>query len=202
MADVIERCLTLRTKYFQFRCASSWSNMTASCCRNLFGLPDPEELQRDLRQQEDRLQYQSRERWNYDFQSGCPLPGRFVWQRVASDEREPETCGRIPVERLEPADQTSKSETTVLGRGIEHQHSIPSFTGSCVVSDVVTVSPFSPVGASNKKHRSSPPHSHAGRAKQPRHSRRRTVAKSHNSSGAARVTGRCSLVCLSHDFCK
>ncbi|NXA39559.1 CDN1A inhibitor, partial [Eudromia elegans] len=53
---------------------------SSKVCRSLFGPVDHQQLQSDvqalLRQQLEA----ARRRWNFDFEAGTPLEGRFAWE--------------------------------------------------------------------------------------------------------------------------
>jgi len=204
MADVVDRqILSLTQKYnLHFRSASS-PIMAASCCRNLFGQPEPGELQRDLQLHRDHLHRQSVQRWNFDFESERPLSGRFDWQLDTAATRETESCGRLPLtedsndddqsggERLHPVQIPSYSDTTVLcsTTPATHQPGIQSLTGSSAASTYVPdfVLPTRRKRRTNQQ----PTKERCGSAS----ARRRTVGKRRSqlvqSAGAARVTGTC-----------
>ena len=211
MADVFGSRLTLPSKCFRFRSgsvASSSSSMADSCRRCLFGRPDPDELQRDLQQHRQRLERQNVERWNYDFESGRPLFGRFDWQPIVVAKRKPESCGRRPPEenrsdddddigdkRLELAKTSTYSDQTAVGTTTtpSEQLSIPSLT---VASAAAVDGPYVPTlpRKAGRKRRRNTPGGDAGKLKQSRHSaRRRTIVRRRaelvNTAGAARVTG-------------
>ena len=204
MADVVEQYLTLPS-YKCFRASPTTMAASASCCRDLFGRPDPDELRRDLQMHRDRLHRQSVERWNFDFESGHPLSGgRYAWQldaaaaAGAAATREPTSCVGLPTreedddddqtpgaERLEPIQIPSNSDgaTTPPAR----RHGIPSSTDSSADVPVCPVPPRRKRGRDKSRD--------AGTAKQRRASTgRRTVARRQaklvHSAGAARVTGK------------
>ncbi|XP_035484469.1 cyclin-dependent kinase inhibitor 1Ca [Scophthalmus maximus] len=53
-----------------------------SACRSLFGPVDHEQLRRDLALRLSEVAEQDSRRWNFDFQAGAPLPGRFQWEET------------------------------------------------------------------------------------------------------------------------
>lgn len=53
-------------------------------CRSLFGPVDHDQLRRDLKLRVMEIVDQDRRRWNFDFQTETPLPGRFQWEEVAT----------------------------------------------------------------------------------------------------------------------
>uniref|UniRef100_A0A8C8RH07 Cyclin-dependent kinase inhibitor 1B n=1 Tax=Pelusios castaneus TaxID=367368 RepID=A0A8C8RH07_9SAUR len=57
-------------------------NPKPSACRNLFGPVSHDELSRDLLRYHREMEEACQKKWNFDFQSYKPLPGRFEWQAV------------------------------------------------------------------------------------------------------------------------
>lgn len=55
-----------------------------SVCRSLFGPVDREQLRRDLKQRLKEISEQDSRRWNFNFQTETPLPGRFQWEEIPS----------------------------------------------------------------------------------------------------------------------
>ncbi|CAN9506644.1 unnamed protein product [Ophioblennius macclurei] len=53
--------------------------------RNLFGPVDHDQLRRDLKLQLREMMEQDSRRWNFDFESETPLPGRFQWEETPAD---------------------------------------------------------------------------------------------------------------------
>lgn len=52
----------------------------------LFGEPDHESLQSDLREQFREIRQADELKWNYDFSHDMPLPGgRYKWEKVSAD---------------------------------------------------------------------------------------------------------------------
>jgi len=213
MADAISNFLTLSSKYIRFRSesvTSSSPSMAGSCRRCLFGRPDAGELRRDLELIRERQQRQSVERWNYDFESGLPLPGRFDWQSVITARRDWESCGRLSLYedrrdhddqngggRLEPVESSKYSDKSAPAAITipPQQHVIPSLTGASAAAVDVQRVPVPSAGAGKKRRRNSPRSDDGCSLKQPRHSRRRRTVARHraqlvNTAGAARVTGR------------
>ena len=58
-------------------------------CRCLFGV-DHEETRKTLNRENERLESDNNERWNFDFTSETPIiNGKFTWMKVAVDEEIP-----------------------------------------------------------------------------------------------------------------
>lgn len=53
-----------------------------SVCRSLFGPVDHDQLRRDLKMKLKEITEQDSRRWNFNFQTETPLPGRFQWEEV------------------------------------------------------------------------------------------------------------------------
>ncbi|KAM4593898.1 uncharacterized protein PAE49_010655 [Odontesthes bonariensis] len=56
-----------------------------SVCRSLFGPVDHEQLQRDLKLKLWEIAEQDSRRWNFNFLSETPLPGRFQWEEMPAN---------------------------------------------------------------------------------------------------------------------
>uniref|UniRef100_A0A672GRC2 Cyclin-dependent kinase inhibitor domain-containing protein n=1 Tax=Salarias fasciatus TaxID=181472 RepID=A0A672GRC2_SALFA len=56
-----------------------------SVCRNLFGPVDHEQLRRDLKLKLREITERDSRRWNFNFESGTPLPGSFQWEETPAD---------------------------------------------------------------------------------------------------------------------
>ena len=216
MADVVDCVLTLPSKYFCFRSASSL-NMAGSCRRCLFGRPDPDELRRDLEHHLDRQERQNVEKWNFNFKSGRPLPGRIDWQLVDTTERDRQKCGRLslredrgsddddPVSgaaRLEAvATSTYCNQTTPCATATSPTQS--SLTGGSASAVDLPQCPLPPSDDRRRRGRNPPSRGGSSKSKQSRlHStRRRTIARRRqqlvSTAGAARVTGQCHQYCIS-----
>ncbi|KAK7913424.1 hypothetical protein WMY93_013635 [Mugilogobius chulae] len=79
---------------------------TGTARRSLFGPVDHEQLRRELSQRLRDITEQDCRRWNFDFQSHAPLPGRFQWQEVSAG------CTAdfyLQENRETPKDQTQRS---------------------------------------------------------------------------------------------
>jgi len=64
--------------------------------RALFGPTDPEENIRFVRQELKKHKEIQSNRWNFDFESGRPLKGRFEWDQVPRDQIHPVyNCSRL-----------------------------------------------------------------------------------------------------------
>ena len=215
MADVVDCRLTLLSKYFCFRSASSL-NMAGSCRRCLFERPDPDELRRDLEHHLDRQERHNVEKWNFNFKSGRPMPGRIDWQVVDTVKRDRQNCGTLSLKedrgddddlisgtaaRLEAvATSTYSSQTTPCATATSPTQS--SLTGGSASTVDLPQCPLPPSDASRRRGRNPPSRGESGKSKQSRHhgTRRRTIARRRqqlvSTAGAARVTGEClRIVC-------
>ncbi|KAM9861143.1 uncharacterized protein ACBR49_003857 [Aulostomus maculatus] len=56
-----------------------------SVCRSLFGPVDHDQLRRDFKQKLREIAQQDSSRWNFNFQTETPLPGRFQWEEIPAD---------------------------------------------------------------------------------------------------------------------
>lgn len=56
-----------------------------SVCRSLFGPVDHDQLRRELKLKLKEIGEQDSRRWNFNFQTETPLPGRFQWEEIPSD---------------------------------------------------------------------------------------------------------------------
>ncbi|KAG7242649.1 hypothetical protein INR49_020022 [Caranx melampygus] len=56
-----------------------------SVCRSLFGPVDHDQLRRDLKLKLREIAEQDSRRWNFNFQTDMPLPGRFEWEEMPAD---------------------------------------------------------------------------------------------------------------------
>lgn len=56
-----------------------------SVCRSLFGPVDHDQLRRELKLKLKEISEQDSRRWNFNFQTETPLPGRFQWEEIPSD---------------------------------------------------------------------------------------------------------------------
>lgn len=54
-------------------------------CRRLFGPVDHDQLRRDLKEKLREITEEDSRRWNFNFQSETPLPGRFQWEEIPAD---------------------------------------------------------------------------------------------------------------------
>ncbi|KAI3376907.1 hypothetical protein L3Q82_000154 [Scortum barcoo] len=61
-------------------------NPRESVRRSLFGPVDHDQLRRDLKQRLREITEEDSRRWNFDFQTETPLPGRFQWEEVPADQ--------------------------------------------------------------------------------------------------------------------
>ncbi|XP_072237301.1 cyclin dependent kinase inhibitor 1Ca [Leuresthes tenuis] len=56
-----------------------------SVCRSLFGPVDHEQLRQDFKLKLWENTEQDSRRWNFNFQSETPLPGRFHWEEIPAN---------------------------------------------------------------------------------------------------------------------
>uniref|UniRef100_A0A3Q0SQ91 Cyclin-dependent kinase inhibitor domain-containing protein n=1 Tax=Amphilophus citrinellus TaxID=61819 RepID=A0A3Q0SQ91_AMPCI len=56
-----------------------------SVCRSLFGPVDHGQLHLDFKLKLKEITEQDSRRWNFNFESETPLPGRFQWEEVSVD---------------------------------------------------------------------------------------------------------------------
>ncbi|KAF7656439.1 hypothetical protein LDENG_00041260 [Lucifuga dentata] len=74
-------------------------------CRTLFGPVDHEQLSRDLKQKLEEIEEQDGRRWNFNFQTETPLPGRYQWEQI------PASCSAAFYRELEqPQDPAEDSD--------------------------------------------------------------------------------------------
>ncbi|XP_028397044.1 uncharacterized protein LOC114520898 [Dendronephthya gigantea] len=59
--------------------------ISRSCCRNLFGPIDHEQLRTELETELKRITDEKKRRWNFDFVKLKPLDGDFSWQRIGDN---------------------------------------------------------------------------------------------------------------------
>ncbi|GIY25435.1 uncharacterized protein CEXT_654081 [Caerostris extrusa] len=93
------------------RPGDSQGGVRAGVCRRLFAedpSTDPSSL---LRSMEEQLRNRDKERWNFDFQTGTPLPGRYQWVAVGkASPAAKRTEERVVAEAVRP--QTTKTSST------------------------------------------------------------------------------------------
>lgn len=75
-----------------------------SVCRQLFGPVDHVQLRADLLREKEKLGVDNNQTWNFDFENGVPLVGKYVWERLF-----PKVNGDRTVSRF--TDQVSEMET-------------------------------------------------------------------------------------------
>lgn len=56
-----------------------------SVCRQLFGPVNHEQMRADLLREKRKLCDENTRAWNFDFENGIPLVGRYVWERICSN---------------------------------------------------------------------------------------------------------------------
>uniref|UniRef100_A0A4W5PGB7 Cyclin-dependent kinase inhibitor 1Ca n=1 Tax=Hucho hucho TaxID=62062 RepID=A0A4W5PGB7_9TELE len=54
-------------------------------CRNLFGLVDHDELNRDMKSKMREISCSDERRWNFNFEADVPLSGDYVWEETPVD---------------------------------------------------------------------------------------------------------------------
>lgn len=57
-------------------------NPSRSVCRQLFGPVNHEQLRADLLRERRKMNDENTQTWNFDFENGVPLVGRYVWERL------------------------------------------------------------------------------------------------------------------------
>ncbi|XP_070761400.1 cyclin dependent kinase inhibitor 1Ca [Enoplosus armatus] len=77
-----------------------------SVCRSLFGPVDHEQLRRDLKLKLKEITEQDGRRWNFNFQTETPLPGRFQWEEIPAD-----CAAALYQESAQPKDAVCASDT-------------------------------------------------------------------------------------------
>ena len=55
-----------------------------SVCRQLFGPVNHEQMRADLLREKRKMNEENAQKWNFDFENGVPLVGRYVWERFCS----------------------------------------------------------------------------------------------------------------------
>lgn len=55
-----------------------------SVCRQLFGPVNHEQMRADLLREKRKMSEEDAQTWNFDFENGVPLVGRYVWERICS----------------------------------------------------------------------------------------------------------------------
>ena len=75
-----------------------------SVCRQLFGPVNHEEVKAVLLREKKKLCDENTQTWNFDFENGIPLVGRYVWERI---------CTRLTKDRPVSSfpDRVSETET-------------------------------------------------------------------------------------------
>ena len=61
--------------------------------RCLFGKPDRETIERNENERQDMLKKEAeeqKEKWNFDFETGTPLQGRYQWEKVEAEKPDKE----------------------------------------------------------------------------------------------------------------
>ena len=78
VARVVRQSSMESQQYFEL-------GISRSCCRNLFGPIDHEQLRAELDSELKRIADEKKRRWNFDFLKAEPLDGDFLWQRIGDD---------------------------------------------------------------------------------------------------------------------
>ncbi|XP_035226464.1 uncharacterized protein LOC118198799 [Stegodyphus dumicola] len=87
-----------------------------SVCRKLFACEDPTaDRSRLLRRMEEEIRRQDSDRWNFDFTTETPLPGRYQWVRVSQEVSAPASSQTV-VEECVPSDSATTSKTSQVGQ--------------------------------------------------------------------------------------
>lgn len=98
-----------------------------SVCRQLFGPVNHEQMREDLLREKRKLTEENTARWNFDFENGIPLVGKYVWERIrpnltkempisSCDDRVSETAKREHSCRFSlPSAETTTTSTTSSG---------------------------------------------------------------------------------------
>lgn len=67
-----------------------------SVCRQLFGPVNHEQLRADLLREKKKLCDENTQKWNFDFENGVPLVGKYVWERLCSTLTKEKTVSSLP----------------------------------------------------------------------------------------------------------
>ena len=80
-----------------------------SVCRQLFGPNDHEQVRADLLRDKRKLLEEATRTWNFDFENGIPLVGRYVWERMFSELTREIEASRFssPVSETEASNERS-----------------------------------------------------------------------------------------------
>ena len=81
--------------------------------RCLFGPVDHDEQRKFIRKQLEEIESQDRSRWNFDFKKQCPLPGKYVWQKV-EDQEVPEAYRMPHLDRATPVRHPPHTVTSTV----------------------------------------------------------------------------------------
>jgi len=107
--------------------------------RALFGPTDPEENIRFVRQELKKHKEIQSSRWNFDFERGQPLKGRFEWDQVPRDQIHPVyNCSRL--EYLS-SNEVSVQQENIQNTPLEHSmlgHSVLKTTRTGSIDDLKT----------------------------------------------------------------
>lgn len=67
-----------------------------SVCRQLFGPVNHEQMRADLLREKRKMSDENAQTWNFDFENGVPLVGRYVWERICSTSTKEKTGSILP----------------------------------------------------------------------------------------------------------
>jgi len=100
-------------------------NMKSKVCRCLFGMPDHEEVRKDLDQELRKISKDMKSTWNFDPDMEQPLPGRYMWT-LADDVPEFYTKGYRPTKFTKRTLVDSSVETEAQNSGSDSETETPS----------------------------------------------------------------------------
>lgn len=80
--------------------------------RCLFGPPDAEKTKLDLKALMDDVDQQNKLRWNFDFQKGVPIAGRFKWEPLDLADADRNGGSETQQKPVEEEDSTKKEGQT------------------------------------------------------------------------------------------
>lgn len=67
-----------------------------SVCRQLFGPVNHEQLRADLLRERRKMCDENTQTWNFDFENGVPLVGRYVWERICCNLSREKPSSSLP----------------------------------------------------------------------------------------------------------
>ncbi|CAG0891975.1 unnamed protein product [Cyprideis torosa] len=99
--------------------------------RCLFGAADPAENAAFLKREWEKLHQEMKERWNFDFQTGHPLGGRYEWQPASVDRVPCRSEGGSPrEEEEEQGDEQTMSWQSRVQESIDDESSLTTLSGT------------------------------------------------------------------------